>query len=123
MAAHFAAWLLTAALWLRNWAEEGPAPSGPAYNTAKHFIEHLDPFVWHTVQEWTIRIATSFPTGMGTAFTITYAILILLAGTLQWFLLGRLIQWTDQRLGRKPTLTLFGLYALLAATALLRLLL
>jgi len=108
--------MVVAATWALKWFREGPAPSGPSYNSAKEFISRLDVFAHHTVHEWPMRIATTastwFSADLGACYTVSFAVLILLAGTLQWLLLGQLVQWADKRFGRKLSLALFGLFAL-----------
>jgi hypothetical protein len=46
-------------MWWRN----GPAPSGPLYNEAKHFIGRLDILVEAYIENLTIKRASQFQTG------------------------------------------------------------
>ena len=122
VALHLLAWCAAATHWAVKWWRDGPAPAGPLYNAAKSFIGRLDILVQSTVHELTIWIAQSasarLSVNIGACLTITFGILILLAGTLQWFLLGRLVQWVARRWGQMPGLTLFGLFGLWAFGAL-----
>ncbi len=54
---------------------------------------------------------------LGACFTVGFACLILLAGTLQWFLLGRLVQWLATRKNRFVAVVVLGLYGAWAAFA------
>ena len=68
---------------------DGPAPSGPMYNEAKHFIGRLDISVEAYIENLTIKagqaVSDWFSADLGASFTVTFAFMILLAGTLQWF--------------------------------------
>jgi hypothetical protein len=113
---HALAWLVAAATWVVSWFKYGPAPSGPLYNSGFRFIGRLDVLVNSNVQELTIKaaqfISALFKVDIQPCFTLVYSGLILVAGTLQWFLLGRLVQWIDRR-GRRYVAA--GLLVLLAA--------
>lgn len=114
MAGHFLCWIVVASTWAVNWWREGPAPSGPLYNFAKDFICHLDLFVHHTVREWSLRIAltssTWFSANIDAVYTASFGILILLTGTLQWFLLGQFVQWIASRGRPRMARTLLVVY-------------
>ena len=118
---HFLAWCVAAGTWAVNWWRQGPAPTGPLYNSARKFIGRLDFFVQDTIHEWTIRVAATasnwFSADIGPWYTITFAGLMLLAGTLQWFLLGRLVKWVAVRSSRRLALVLLGLYGAWTAGA------
>lgn len=79
-------------------------------------------FAHHMVHEWSMRTATTastwFSADIGAWYTISFGMLILLAGTLQWYLLGRLVQWTAGRKGQRTALLLLAVYGLWAAAAL-----
>lgn len=123
VAAHFVGWVMVAATWTVKWWREGPAPSGPLYNSAKEFIGRLDLFVHHTVHEWAMRIATTASTllsaDIGTWYTTSFGVLILLAGTLQWYLLGRFVQWVAERGWQRAALSILAVYGLWLAITLL----
>lgn len=120
---HFLAWCAAATTWGLNWLREGAAPSGPVYYSAQTFISRVDVLAYGVVYESTIKIAelTSawFLWDSGATLTITFGCLILLAGTLQWFLLGRLVQWVSARKSRVAALALLGSYGVWAFGALL----
>ena len=74
------------------WWRDGPAPSGPMYNEAKHLIGRLDILVEANIENLTIKAGQSvseFQTGflpnLGASFPVTFTFMILLEGTLQWF--------------------------------------
>lgn len=121
-AVHFVAWCAAAVLWALNWWRDGPAPSGPLYNSAKNFIGHLDILVHGSVQELSTKVAQGaaawFSADLGASFTIAFGCIILLAGTVQWIGLGRLVQWTAARAGATVASALLGLYAVWAGGAL-----
>jgi hypothetical protein len=116
---HFLAWCAVATVWAVKWWSERPAPSGPRYNSAKDFIENLDILVYAGVHESTLAVGAAASAWLsadpGAALTITFAGGILLAGTLQWFLLGKLVQWVALHGGRRLAGVLLGLYGVWAA--------
>ena len=122
IAFHFFAWCTAAITWAVKWSQGGPAPSGPLYYAAQTFISQVDVLVSGIVHELTVKVAqvgsTWFSWDSGASLTVTFACLILLAGTLQWFLLGKLVQWVAVRRGRAAALSILGLYAVWAAGAL-----
>src|SRR5262249_9859086 len=89
---HFLAWLAAVAIWTLNWRRTGPAPTGPIYYGAEKFIHHIDALVYGVVHELTVVVAKAVSAWLslqiGACLTVTFAVLILLAGTVQWFLLG-----------------------------------
>lgn len=88
------------------------------YNGAKDFIGRLDILVEANIENLTIRVGPAvsdwFSADLGASFTVTFAFVILLAGTLQWFLLGRLVQWLSARKGRRFGQLALWLYAVWA---------
>ncbi len=119
---HFFAWCAAAVTWGVKWAQEGPAPSGPLYYAAQTFISQVDVLVSGIVHELTVKVAQVasawFSWDSGASLTIAFGGLILLAGTLQWFLLGRLVQWVAAYKSRVAALSILGLYSAWAAGAL-----
>jgi len=116
---YLCAWLAAAAVWVVNWIEDGPAPSGPRYNGAKHFLDNLTPFAHHTAQEWTVSFGTTilqwFDLDLGACFTLTFGILILVLGATQWLLLGKFARFVDSKRGGRYSGALFVVYAVWAA--------
>ena len=96
-AVHAVLWCIAMAVWVVAW-QTVHAPIHPEFNKAKHFIGAVDVLVYLNVDELSIRVATNaarwFKADPGLAYTLSFAGLILLAGSLQWFLIGRLIKWT-----------------------------
>jgi hypothetical protein len=101
------AWLVATAVWAVNWVEDGPEPSGPRYNGAKHFLDNLTPLVHHTAENWTFWLGTKASSwvgiDLGTCFTVIFGLLMLALGSLQWFLLGQFARFVDAKWG--PTLS------------------
>ena len=120
--AHFLAWCAAAITWTLKWAQEGPAPSGPLYYGALTFISQVDLLVSGLVRELTMRVAPAasswFSSDTGACLTIGFGSLILLAGTAQWYLLGRLVRWVAGRKGRGAALSILGVYGVWLAGAL-----
>jgi len=116
VAVHFVAWLAAAAAWGVKWWREGPAPSGPLYYSAHKFIERLDVLVYGVVHHLTINVSqivsTRYSADVGASLMSVFAVLILIAGTLQWFLLGKLVVWIATHQGRGLALTVLGVYAI-----------
>ena len=115
IAFHFLAWCAAAITWAVKWTQGGPAPSGPLYYAAQTFISQVDVLASGIVHGLTVKVAqvasTWFSWDSGASLTVTFGSLILLAGTLQWFLLGRLVQWVAVRQGRVAAVSILGLYA------------
>ena len=118
VALHLFAWFAGAVTWTMDW-REGGGPSGPGYNSAKDFIGSLDILVQCNVDHVSMKTAQNAATwlsmDLGAWYAVTFAFLILLAGTLQWFLLGRLVQWVALRKGSVLALALLGFYGVWAA--------
>lgn len=113
---HLIAWLVVAAVWIVNWRLNGPSPSGPLFNSAYRFIGRVDYLVKAAIEDLTMRVGQTasgwFSLDLGTSFTIACAVLLLLAGTLQWFLLGKLVQWAAAKKGIAAGLSVLGAYAI-----------
>lgn len=122
VAIHVLAWFAAAVTWGVSWWRYGPDPSGPLYYSAMRFIGRLDILVRGNVEELTIKVGQTasawLSTDLGASFTVAFACLILLAGSLQWFLLGRLVQWLAVHKGRKLAFAALGAYGAWAALAL-----
>lgn len=121
LAVHLAAWCAAVTAWTFIWRQQGPYPAGPPYNQTNDAIGNLDFLMYHTAHEWSLSIAIALSSwaDLGATYIVAYAVLILLAGSLQWFLLGRLVQWVDLRLGRSAALSLLGIYGLWAVLILI----
>jgi hypothetical protein len=115
-ALHILAWCTVATVWTINWWRSGPAPAGPLYYDAEKFIHHIDIFVYDAAHGLSIKIsqlaAIWLSADLGACLTITFAGLLLLAGSLQWFLLGRVVQWAMVHGGTTLALGLLGFYVL-----------
>jgi hypothetical protein len=106
---HFLLCMLVMVVWLFAWRVE-PAPMGPPFNFAKRFISRVDILVSRPLDAISMSLATRtakwFGTDLGLTFTVLFGILILLAGTLQWFLVGRFVRWTALKYGQRTAILL-----------------
>jgi hypothetical protein len=120
---HFLAWCIAAATWTLKWVREGPAPYGRLYNSAYLFIGRVDILVRETARRLAVYIGQSgfdwLAGQYGAWLTISFAFLILIGGTLQWFLLGRLVQWIADHKHQRFARMLLGFYVAWAAGAVL----
>ena len=115
VAMHSLAWAVVMVVWFFAWRVE-PAPMGPPFNFAKRFLSRIDMLVSSPLDAVSVTAALKTAKWFGADLGLTYAILfgclILLAGTLQWFLLGKFVQWVMVRSGRVPAIAIFRLYGL-----------
>ncbi len=107
---HLIAWLSVVVVWVAAW-KDGPAPSGPQFNFAKDFIGAVDYPVYCNADALAMRVAQRaaawFSADFGVWYEVTLGGLLLVAGSVQWFLLGCLTQWIANRKGRKQALMFF----------------
>lgn len=91
-AMHALLWTVVMIVWFFAWRVE-PAPMGPPFNFAKRFISRIDILVSGPLDSLSVSLALKmskwFHTDLGLTFAVLFGCLILLAGTLQWLLLGR----------------------------------
>jgi hypothetical protein len=84
---HALAWLVVTAIWIANWRQNGPSPSGPLFNFAYRFIGRIDYLVKAIIEDLTIKIgqmaAGWFSLDLGASLTVVCACLLLVIGTLQ----------------------------------------
>jgi len=83
---------------------------GPSFNFAKRFLSRIDILVSSPLDGFSVtaalNIAKWIGTDLGLGYTILFGVLILLAGTVQWFLIGRLVQWVATKFGDTGVLVL-----------------
>jgi len=108
--AHFGAWLAVVGVWVSNWNIEYPT-SGPTFNFAKRFISRVDLLVYPITQTVSLWIAVQVP-AREPAFIIAFALLVLLTGTIQWFLIGKLVKWISAHLGFRMAVCSFMFFCL-----------
>jgi hypothetical protein len=115
VAMHSLVWAVVVVVWFFAWRVE-PAPMGPPFDFAKRFLSRIDMLVSSPLDAVSVTAALRTAKWLGTDLGLTYAVLfgclILLAGTLQWFLLGKLVQRVMARSGRTPAIAVLGLYGL-----------
>jgi tetrahydromethanopterin S-methyltransferase subunit G len=103
MATHAFLWMAVTIVWVFAWRVES-APMGPPFGFARQFIGRVDVLVSPQIEELSvslaIRIAKWSGKDLGLIYAVLFGCLILLAGTLQWFLIGRLIQWIASKYGQ-----------------------
>lgn len=108
---HATAWLLTTAVWYSAWASN--QEPGPRFNFATRFIQRIDVLAYRVAEDASFEIARLYTTWSGGDlelwYVITYSVLILIGGSIQWLVLGQFVGWTRQRLGPK-----FGFVLLIA---------
>jgi hypothetical protein len=106
---HVLLWMVVMVVWFFAWRVE-PAPMGPPFNFAKRFISRIDILVSSPLDALSVSLAMMtarwFGTDLGLTFAVLFGCLILLAGTLQWFLIGRLVQWVAVKYGQTGALVL-----------------
>ena len=122
VAVHFVAWSFAAMNWAVGWWRDGPYPGGPQFNNAAEFIGRVDVLVYGTVFEWTVRVVRVavgwWEVDPQASVIIAFGSLLLLGGSVQWFLLGRLVQWVAaRRAGRVPALWILGCCGVWVAVA------
>jgi hypothetical protein len=114
-AVHVLAWIVVASTWIVNWRQNGPSPSGPLFNFPYRF-GRIDYLVKAIIEDLTIKIGQTaagwFSLDLGASVTVVCACLLLLGGTLQWFLLGKLDQWAAATAGTNAGLAVLGAYAM-----------
>ena len=95
LATHAFLWAAVVSVWIFAWHHKSP-PMGPTFNFAKRFISRIDALISPQTEELSVSLAmwTAKWSGvdLGLAYSLLFGCLILLAGTLQWYLLGRLVQ-------------------------------
>lgn len=93
----------------------------PQFNYAKRFLGHIDQIVYPNLDGLSVSLATTlFPQHPGSTYAISFAVLMLFAGSLQWFLIGRLIQWLSlKRRYRTRALLIAGLLVWVSLVTLL----
>jgi hypothetical protein len=100
---HAVMWLAVSITWFVAWREE-PAPVGPSYRFAFKFISNIDALVSPQIEALSVRVASLgaqiFNANLGLTFAVLFGILMLFAGSIQWFLIGRFLQWTAKKYGQ-----------------------
>jgi hypothetical protein len=96
VAMHLALWIAVVVVWTFTWRSQ-PEPMGPPFNFAAGFIKGIDFAVSPLVSNLAVGLALKSQSWVGVdlgfAYTLLFACLMLVLGSLQWFLIGRLIQW------------------------------
>lgn len=117
---HGALWLLVAAAWSVAWREEA-APMGPAFNSPKRFLVLIDGVISGSVDAVSVHLAIAGASlldgDMGLWYVVLFGGLMLLGGTIQWFLIGRLIQFVESKLGATSAVMLTACLAVGVALA------
>jgi hypothetical protein len=119
LSAHLFLWAGVTLVWIFAWRVQ-PAPMGPSYRFASQFIGRVDALISPQMEQLAIKMAMWMAklsgADLGLTFAILFGCLILLGGTLQWFLMGRLIQWTASKYGQTSSLLIcVGISCWLAA--------
>jgi hypothetical protein len=112
--AHCALWVVVMVVWSFAWRGE-PGPMGPPFNFAKRFLSRIDGVVSGSIDAVSVPLAkageSSWSGDVGVWYTIIFAGLMLVCGTIQWFLIGRLLQLVSAKYGQPHAVFLAGCLA------------
>jgi hypothetical protein len=108
---HTVLWAVVMVVWYFAWRVE-PAPMGPLFNFSKGFLSRIDTLAASPLDAFSVSAALNIAKRFGADLGLTYAILfgcfVLLAGTSQWYLIARLVQWVAARFGQSTAVCLSG---------------
>ena len=112
--AHCTLWVVVMVVWSFAWRVE-PGPMGPPFIFAKRFLSRIDGIVSGSIDAVSVplaKVGESFWGGdVGLWYTIIFAGLMLLGGTVQWYLIGRLLHLVNKKYGQTSAAILTGLLA------------
>src|SRR5271165_1593085 len=101
--AHGVLWVLVVVVWSFAWRVE-PGPMGPPFNFAKRFLGRIDGVVSGSIDAVSVSLAKagqlSLGGDVGLRYTIIFAALMLFGGTIQWYLIGRLLRLISAKYGQ-----------------------
>ena len=101
--AHGVVWTVVMIVWSLAW-RESHGPWWPQFNFAKRFLSRVDGVVSGSIDAVSVPLAkaggSAFGGDVGLWYTIIFAGLMLLGGSIQWFLIGRLLQFVSSKYGR-----------------------
>lgn len=100
--AHTVVWTVVMIVWSLAW-RESHGPWWPQFNFAKRFLSRVDGVVSGSIDAVSVPLAkaggSAFGGDVGLWYTIIFAGLMLLGGSIQWFLIGRLLQFVRSKYG------------------------
>jgi len=100
--AHSVTWTVVMIVWSLAW-RESHGPWWPQFNFAKRFLSRVDGVVSGSIDAVSVPVAkaagSAFGGDVGLWYTIIFAGLMLLGGSIQWFLIGRLLQVVSSKYG------------------------
>lgn len=100
--AHSVVWTVVMIVWSLAW-RESHGPWWPQFNFAKRFLSRVDGAVSGSIDAVSVSLAKAGGSALGGDvglwYTIIFAGLILLGGSIQWFLVGRLLQFVSSKYG------------------------
>jgi hypothetical protein len=100
--AHSVVWTVVMIVWSLAW-RESHGPWWPQFNFAKRFLCRVDGAVSGSIDAVSVPLAkaggSAFGGDVGLWYTIIFAALMLLGGSIQWFLIGRLLQFVGSKFG------------------------
>jgi len=118
--AHGLLWAVVMVVWSFAWRVE-PGPMGPLFGFAKQFLSRIDWAVSGSVDAVSVPLAKTGVSvlggDVGLWYTIIFACLILVGGTIQWFLIGRLLQLVSSKYGQPAAAILASCLAVCVALA------
>lgn len=116
--AHCVLWAVVMIVWSFAWRVT-PGPMGPPFNFAKRFLSRIDGVFSGSVDAVSVPLAkagqSSLGGDVGLWYTIIFAGLMLVAGTLQWYLTGRLLQLISSKYGQPSAAILTSCLAVCVA--------
>lgn len=100
--AHSVVWTVVMIVWSLAW-RESHGPWWPQFNFAKRFLSRVDGAVSGSIDAVSVPLARVGGSAFGGDFGLWYAIifagLMLLGGSIQWFLIGRLLRFVGSKYG------------------------
>jgi hypothetical protein len=94
---------------------------GPPFNFAKRFLGRVDGIVSGSIDAVSVTLAKAAESwlggNLGLWYTLVLASLILVGGTIQWFLIGRLLQLVGSKYGQLGAAILTGCLAVCVTLA------
>jgi hypothetical protein len=101
--AHIGLWAVVMMVWSLAW-RESHGPWWPRFGFAKLFLSRIDGVVSGGIDAVSVPLAKAGESALGGDvglwYTTIFAVLILIGGTIQWFLTGRVLQIVSSKCGQ-----------------------
>lgn len=109
LAFHSVAWVIAM---LMIWLNHDPAQpsSGPTFNNARMFLSRLDALVYPQIESLAGFLISRSASRVdpGTIQWVMFTMGVLAAGSVQWYLIGRLVGWIETRYGKRLAVMAVG---------------